>query len=130
MILPGQTLTVTASWRYEGTDISSLSLSAIAPSGVVEVRDIRWRQGNSWVRINPLSGSHIGPLQADEEGEIQAVLYAVPSVPWGTVTDVWLQWHAADYQETTLLATLAFPPDHMPAVGGNTSASEGALCPP
>lgn len=115
MIAPGETIVVTATLPGPGLALENLPLALIVPSGV-EVRDVRAQPLDLRPGTGP--GTWVIPRwPARAPLTLTLTLTAAADVALGTVVDVWITWPTAAETAPALLATLAFPPDHLPAVG-------------
>ncbi len=115
MVFPGQTITVSARLRNLGPASANVPLRFLVPPDVRAWRIVNPdlpldRERSAWiVRTWPLNA----PLTLTLELTTRA------DVPLGTVSDVIVFWPGPKGDDYAVLATLAYPPDHLPAVGGS-----------
>ncbi len=116
MLFPGDTITVTAQLRNLGPSVTHVPLRFLVPEDIqtwtiITPEDLRLdRRRSAWILPRWPAGATL---------TLTLRLQSRPDVPLGHVSDVVLFWPGPNGDAYAVVATLAYPPDHLPAVGGS-----------
>ena len=113
MIVPGKTIQITATVRNAGPATTGIPITLVLPA---DVTLSGWQSVPS-ILPTPEAQTWIVPQWPVSQAiTLSLEVTAGVRVPLGSVYDVWLTWPGKE-ASGAVLATLAFPPDHLPAVG-------------
>ncbi len=114
MLFPGETILVSAAVTNLGPAENNIPLRFLVPEDVAD-----WAILSPQIPLDRAQSAWIvkeWPIGKTITLRLRAT--ARSDVPPGLVSDIILFWPGQNGDEHAVLATLAYPPDHLPAVGG------------